>query len=474
MRAVDIIAGKRDGKELSREEIEFLIDGYVAGAVPDYQVSAWAMAVFFKGMTPKETAALTDVMLKSGSTMDLSGIPGPLVDKHSTGGVGDKTSLILAPLAAALGIRDPMMSGRALGHTGGTLDKLESIPGYRTNLSAVEFRGLLAKDGFVMAGQTKDIVPADKLLYALRDVTATVESIPLITASILSKKAAEGAEALVFDVKYGSGAFMKEAADAEKLAHSLAATGTAMGKKIIVLLTCMDEPLGNMVGNFLEVEESLDCLEGRGPADLMEVTLELAARMAVLGGKAANAAEGRKLCGECLDSGKPRERFLANVASQGGDTKKLLDARGRWRSPITATLRARPGIAAANADGTTNAETANGSGKASGEAYITRIDAFKVGHAAVSLGVGRARTEDAVSPTAGIQFHKKSGGKVRDGDPLMTVWAASEEGLAAALPQLEEAVEYGNAPPPAKTLVLKEISSIREDRAGNGTRNGTV
>jgi pyrimidine-nucleoside phosphorylase len=459
MRAVDIIAGKRDGKELSREEIKFLIDGYVAGVIPDYQVSAWAMAVFFRGMNPAETAALTDVMLTSGSTMDLSGIPGPLVDKHSTGGVGDKTSLVLAPLAAALGIRDPMMSGRALGHTGGTLDKLEAIPGYRTNLSVEEFRAFLAKDGFAMTGQTKDVVPADRLLYALRDVTATVESIPLITASILAKKAAEGAGALVFDVKYGSGAFMKEASEAEKLARSLVATGTAMGKKIIALLTNMDEPLGNMVGNFLEVEESLDCLEGRGPEDLMEVTLELAARMAVLGGKAGDAAEGRKLCEQRLASGKPRELFLANVASQGGDPAKLLELRGRWRSPVTAVLRARPADVSGSADGS---EGKNASGKTgvSKETYITRIDAFKVGHAAVSLGVGRSRTEDTVSPTAGIQFHKKSGDRVRNGDPVMTAWAASEEGLAAALPRLEEAVEYGDKPHGARTLILKEISSM--------------
>ncbi|MDR0402318.1 MAG: thymidine phosphorylase [Treponema sp.] len=438
MRAVDIIAGKRDGKELSREELAFFINEYVAGTIPDYQAAAWAMAVFFRGMTPEETAALTDVMLASGSTIDLSGIPGPFVDKHSTGGVGDKTSLVLAPLAAALGLRDPMMSGRALGHTGGTLDKLDSIPGYRTNLSVEEFRAFLAKDGFAMTGQTKDVVPADRLLYALRDVTATVESIPLITASILAKKAAEGAEALVFDVKYGSGAFMKDPSEAEKLALSLTAAGTAMGKKIIALLTNMDEPLGNMVGNFLEVEESLDCLEGGGPADLMEVTLELAARMAVLGGRAENAAAGRKLCEQCLASGKPRELFLANVASQGGDPKQLLEMRGRRRSPVSAELRARPGP--------------------SGEAYITRIDAYKVGHAAVSLGVGRGRTEDTVSPTAGLQFHKKSGCPVREGDLLMTVWAASEEGLAAALPRLEEAVEYGSAPPAARTLVLKEIA----------------
>ncbi|GHV84557.1 thymidine phosphorylase [Spirochaetia bacterium] len=443
MRAVDIIAAKRDGKELSREEIEFLIGGYVAGSIPDYQVSAWAMAVFFQGMSALETATLTNVMLRSGTVMDLSGIPGPFVDKHSTGGVGDKTSLILAPLAAALGIRDPMMSGRALGHTGGTLDKLEAIPGFRTNLSIEEFRTILAADGFAMTGQTKEVVPADRLLYALRDVTSTVESIPLITASILSKKAAEGAEGLVFDVKYGSGAFMKEAAQAEKLARSLVNTGAAMGKKIIALLTDMDEPLGNMVGNFLEVEESLDCLEGAGlrgapgPADLMEVTLELGARMAVLGGKAADSKEGRKLCEDCIAGGKPRELFLQNVKSQRGDPVKLLELRGKWRSPVSAEIRVPESKVR--------------------ERYLCRIDAWKVGRAAVALGVGRNRTEDPVSPTAGIQFHKKSGETVKAGDVLMTVWAAAEEGLKTALPQLEAAVEYSEKIPPERKLVLKEI-----------------
>ncbi|GHV82012.1 thymidine phosphorylase [Spirochaetia bacterium] len=435
MRAVDIIMNKRAGKELSREEIEFFIGGYVEGEIPEYQVSAWAMAVFFQGMTAAETAALTEVMLHSGSVMDLSGIPGPFIDKHSTGGVGDKTSLILAPLAAAMGIRDPMMAGRALGHTGGTLDKLEAIPGYRTNLSAEEFRRIIAKDGFAITGQTKDIVPADRLLYALRDVTATVESIPLITASILSKKAAEGAEALVFDVKYGSGAFMKKVDDAEALARSLVDTGAAMGKRIIALLTDMDEPLGTMVGNFLEVEECLDCLEGAGrhSGDLMEVTLELGAWMAVLGGKAADAAEGRRLCEETLAGGRPRELFLANVESQGGNVKQLLELRGKYRSEFTAEVRAK---------------TAG---------YITRIDAGKVGRAAVQLGVGRNRTEDAVSPTAGVQFHLKGGAAVTPGDLIMTVWAGNEAGLSAALPQLEEAVEYGPPISGTRKRVLRQI-----------------
>jgi len=435
MRAVDIIMKKRSGKELSREEIEFLIGGYVAGTIPDYQVSAWAMAVYFQGMTPAETGVLTEVMLKSGKVIDLSGIAGPFIDKHSTGGVGDKTSLILAPLVASLGIRDPMMSGRALGHTGGTLDKLESIPGYRTNLTVEEFRSIISKDGFAMTGQTREIVPADRLLYALRDVTATVESIPLITASILSKKVAEGAEGLVFDVKFGSGAFMKDPVDGEKLARSLVNTGAAMGKKIIALLTDMNEPLGNMMGNFLEVAESLDCLEGKGPEDLMEVTLELAARMVVLGGKARTAAEGRKLCEEALASGKPRQLFLDNVRSQGGNPEQLLELRGKYRSEFSMEIRApRSG-------------------------FINHIDAFQIGLAGVHLGVGRNRTEDVVSPTAGIQFHKRYGDPVQSGDIVMTVWGKSAQSLVDAKPLIEGALQIQDTRPALRTLILKEIAS---------------
>jgi pyrimidine-nucleoside phosphorylase len=435
MRAVDVIVKKRDGGELSPKELDFFINGYAAGAIPDYQAAAWAMAVFFRGMTPGETAALTRSMLRSGAVMDLFGVEGPFVDKHSTGGGGDKTSLVLAPLAASLGIRVPMMSGRALGITGGTLDKLESIPGYRTNLTMREFSAVLEKDGFAMTGQSKDIVPADRLLYTLRDVTGAVESIPLITASILSKKAAEGAEALVFDVKCGSGAFMKDAAEGEKLARSLADTGAAMGKRVAALLTDMDEPLGNMVGNFLEVEESLDCLEGNGPADLMEVTLELAARMAVLGGKAPDAAEGRLLCERSLTGGRPRELFLRNVESQGGDVKKLLELRGNYRSPIKAEVRA----------------------KRSG--FIARIDARKIGRASTLLGVGRGSVTDAVSPTAGFQFHAKRGSAVKSAERLATVWASDEDGLVRALPLAEDAVEYAAAPPPEKQLILKEVGN---------------
>ena len=437
MRAVDIIMNKRSGKELSREEIQFLINGYVEGSVPDYQVSAWAMAVYFQGMSAAETAALTDVMLRSGTVMDLSGLSRPLVDKHSTGGVGDKTSLILAPLAASMGIYDPMMAGRALGHTGGTLDKLDSIPGYRTQLSAEEFKKILITDGFAISGQTKDTVPADRLLYALRDVSATVESIPLICASILSKKAAEGAQALVLDVKYGSGAFMKNPDDAEKLALLMVNTGSAMGKNIHALLTDMDEPLGKMTGNFLEVEECYECLDSKGAhrlsEDLMEVTLELAAHMAVLGGKAANTAEGRALCEKTLASGKPRELFLANIKSQGGDVEKFLSMLGNYRSAHSAQIYAAQ------------------------DSYIARIDAWKIGHASVGLGVGRNRTEDPVSPVAGIEFHRKRGDKVRRGDTMMSVWARDKASLDAAMPRLAAAVEYSEAVPAKRKLILKEI-----------------
>jgi len=327
-----------------------------------------------------------------------------------------------------------MMSGRALGHTGGTLDKLESIPGYRTGLSVDEFVSIIARDGFAMTGQTSDIVPADRLLYALRDVSATVESIPLITASILSKKAAEGTKGLVLDVKFGSGAFMKDPSEGEKLARSLVDTGAALGLKVTALLTDMDEPLGNMVGNFLEVEECIDCLEGNGPADLVEVTLELGARMVVLGGKANDNASARKLCETALAGGKPLELFYRNIESQGGNADEVKKLRGNYRSEFCTEIRA--------------AQTG----------FVSRIDAWKIGHAAVGLGVGRNKTGDSVSPVAGIQFFAKSGEKISAGDLLMKVWAADAAGLKAALPALEDAVEYSAKPISARKLVLREIS----------------
>ena len=442
MRAVDIIMKKRGGpanqggSELNREEIEFLVGGYVAGTIPDYQVSSWLMSVFFNGMTFAETGILTDVMLKSGKTIDLSGIEGPFVDKHSTGGVGDKISLPLAPIVAAAGVKVPMMSGRALGHTGGTLDKLESITGYRTGLSVAEFCEYITKTGFAMTGQTKEIVPADRLLYALRDVTGTVESVPLITASILSKKVAEGADALVFDVKCGTGAFMKNIDDAESLAQSLAGTGKAMGKRVVALITNMSEPLGNKVGNFLEIEESMDVLEGKGPSDVTELTLTFAAWMIVLGGKAKTFDEGRSLAQSVIASGRAMELFMENVKLQGGDPEKLIADRGKIRSPHHAELRA----------------TADG--------YIETIEAFQTGLAGVYLGVGRNRTDEAVCPEAGMIIYRHKGDKVTKGELIMDVYGKDGPSLEPAIELLTKAVRYSNIKPANDTLIYKEISAL--------------
>jgi pyrimidine-nucleoside phosphorylase len=437
MRAVDIIMKKREGEELSRDEIASLINGYVSNSVPDYQVSAWLMSIFFKGMSPRETADLTSVMLRSGKVMDLSGISGPFVDKHSTGGVGDKVSLILAPMVAACGVKVPMMSGRALGHTGGTLDKLESIPGYRTALSESEFRSFIEKDGFAMTGQTPEIVPADKKLYALRDVTATVESIPLITASILSKKVAEGAESLIFDVKAGPGAFMKTVERAEELAWSLVKTGTAMGKRIVGVITDMTEPLGLKVGNFLEIEETMDCLEGFGPEDVMAVTYRLGAWMLVAGKVAKDTAEGERLCRKAIKSGIAKELFLANVRSQGGQVDRLLELRGTMRAAASYDVLAPT------------------------SGYITGIDAFKIGLAGVYLGAGRDKASDPVYPDVGFVFEKKRGAAVIAGERIAAVYGKDEAALQAAKPLVASAYSFASAPPQAaRSLILKEITAL--------------
>jgi len=434
MRAVDIIMKKRAGETLSADEIRFFIDGYVRGEIPDYQVSAFLMAVYFKGMTAQETAMLTRVMLESGEVMDLSGIPGPFVDKHSTGGVGDKISLPLAPIVAACGVKVPMMSGRSLGHTGGTLDKLESIPGYRTSLDLAAFRKGLQEDGFAMTGQTARIVPADKKLYALRDVTGTVESIPLITASILSKKVAEGAESLVFDVKCGSGAFMKTYEDARALAKSLVSTGTEMGKKTIAILTDMSQPLGYKVGNFLEIEETLDCLEGKGPADVMELTYHLGAWMLVLGGICKDLAEGCARCEEAVASGSALDRFYRNVLRQGGNLGELTTRRNIWRSAFVQEI------------------TAEASG------YIASLDALRIGLASVHLGVGRNRTEDTVSPVAGLVFEKKRGDKVRQGERIALMYGKDEACLEPARSLVLDAIAISSEPPAPSPLIIEEIT----------------
>jgi pyrimidine-nucleoside phosphorylase len=436
MRAVDIIMKKRDGLELSREEIAFIVNGYVSGDIPEYQISSWLMAVFFKGMSFRETADLTELMLRSGSVMDLSGLAGPFVDKHSTGGVGDKVSLILAPLAAACGLQVPMMSGRALGHTGGTLDKLESIPGYTTRLDERRFRDYIGLDGFAMTGQTDAIVPADKKLYSLRDVTATVESVPLITASILSKKVAEGAQALVFDVKCGPGAFMKTVEDAERLANSLVRTGQAMGKRIVGVITDMTEPLGDTVGNFLEVEESIDCLKGGGPADLMEVTYRLTAWMLVAGGRAKDLAEGEALCRAAIASGKAYELFLRNVKRQGGDAEAMLGLCGGYRSAHRREL------------------------KAPEAGYIASIDAYKIGLAGVYLGVGRNKTVDPVSPDVGFVFKAKKGAKLAKGEVVAEVYGKDEASLDAAWELISGSLVMSAAAPAARSLIIKEITAL--------------
>jgi pyrimidine-nucleoside phosphorylase len=401
-------------------------------------------------MTPAETAVLTQAMLDSGSRLDLAGLGSVFVDKHSTGGVGDKTSLVLAPLAAALGLTDPMMSGRALGHTGGTLDKLDAIPGYKTAIDEDTFKRLLKEDGFAMTGQSKDVAPADKKLYALRDVTGTVESIPLITASILSKKAAAGVTHLVMDVKYGSGAFMHNKADSQALAESLVRTGTAMGLHIAALLTDMDEPLGRMVGNFLEVEECIDLLRNPSAAapDLLEVIVALGSRMALLGGLAGDDATARELVLRSLDSGEPYKCFMRNVASQGGDPERLLQMCGAYRSSISAVVTAPPTPAAE-------------------PLYIRRIDAGLIGHASVLLGVGRSRAEDAVSPVAGIEFLHKSGDKVQPGDPVCRVDARDDAqgsaALRAALPQIASAIAYSKEKPQTASGVREMVWKVITD-----------
>ncbi|ULQ60642.1 thymidine phosphorylase [Brucepastera parasyntrophica] len=442
MRAVDIIVKKRGnplfphGEELTRSEIEFLINGYVKGEIPDYQISPLLMAIYFNGMSFSETGVLTDVMLNSGSTIDLSGLYGPFVDKHSTGGVGDKISIPLAPIAAACGLKVPMMSGRALGHTGGTLDKLESITGYRTDLSVSDFRRIIEKTGFAMTGQTKEIVPADRLLYALRDVTGTVESIPLITASILSKKVAEGAEALVFDVKYGSGAFMKSQEDAERLAQSLAGTGHAMGKKIVALITDMNEPLGNTVGNFLEIEESMDVLAGKGPSDVTELTYTFAGWMAVLGGITETVDEGKILAEKAVASGRAMELFMENVQLQGGDTEKLLADKNTRRSSYHHVLTS------------------------SQDGFIAGIDAYKLGLAGVHLGVGRNRTDESVDPDAGIIIHFHKGDSIKKGDIIFDIFGKNEESLEPAAVLIEQALTCSDRQPEKTPLIIKEITAL--------------
>jgi len=436
MRAVDIIAKKRDGAALSRDEIGSFVAGATDGSWPEYQQSALLMAIVLRGMTSQETAWLTDAMVHSGVRVDLSEIDGVKVDKHSTGGVGDKTSLILAPLAAACGLKVPMMSGRGLGHTGGTLDKLEAIPGFRVNLSIDELKTALRRVGCAMIGQTAQIAPADKKLYALRDVSATVESIPLISASIMSKKIAEGIDALVLDVKTGSGAFMKTDADSRRLAESLVSIGNASGVRTEAIVTPMDAPLGRAVGNALEVVECLDVLKGGGPSDLIEVSVELTVRMLLLGAVASDRADADRRVRAAIASGAGLDRFRLIIEHQGGDPRVVDDytrlPSAPHRHAVTAT---RAGV-------------------------ITGLDAALVGRASVALGAGRDRVEQDVDPAVGIIVLAVPGQRVNAGEPVLEVHYRDRPRLEAALPLAEAAIAIGEAPPVARPLILAEVPGV--------------
>jgi pyrimidine-nucleoside phosphorylase len=434
MRAVDIIAKKRDGAALARDEIAYFVDGVTSGTLPDYQAAALMMAVVLRGMSPEETAWLTAAMVDSGLRVALSDISGVKVDKHSTGGVGDKTSLIVAPVAAACGVPVPMMSGRGLGHTGGTLDKLEAIPGFRVDLSLEEMRAALARVGCAMIGQTAQIAPADKKLYAIRDVTATVESIPLISASIMSKKIAEGIDALVLDVKTGSGAFMKTRADSRRLAESLVSIGRASGVATEAVITDMDAPLGHAVGNALEVVESIEVLKGNGPRDLIDVSVELAARMLVLGRVAPNRAGAAEQVRGAIRSGAALERFRQVIENQGGDPR-VVDDYGRLPA---APHRHR---VAAGRDG-----------------FLARLDAELVGRASVLVGAGRDKAEEGVDPAVGIVVRVKPGEPVRAGDTVAEIHFRDRERLAGAAALVTRAIEVSDHPPETRPLLVDEVA----------------
>jgi pyrimidine-nucleoside phosphorylase len=432
-RAIDVIRKKRDGGELSRCEIESLVSAYTCGEIPDYQVSAWLMAVVLRGMTRAETAALTDAMLRSGEVLDLSSLPAKKVDKHSTGGVGDKTSLVLAPLAAAAGVAVPMISGRGLGHTGGTLDKLEAIPGFDVNLSVAQFRRVLETCGCAMIGQTAEIAPADRKLYALRDVTGTVESPYLICASIMSKKLAEGIDALVLDVKTGSGAFMKNEKDAVFLADLMVETGERMGKQVVALITDMDQPLGCMVGNALEVVEAVEVLRGEGPEDLRQLCLELAGWMLHLGGVSDTVAEGKEQSEKLMVSGKAFDKFRKMVELQGGDPRAIDDPEKLPQARHTMKL----------------------SSPRSG--YLASLQCEQIGTACVILGGGRERKEDSVDPAVGIVLHKKVGDAVSAGEALATIHYNAEARAARARQLLEESYQIADSPAHEKRPLIHGV-----------------
>jgi pyrimidine-nucleoside phosphorylase len=433
MRTVDLIHRKRDGEELSADEIAFLVEGYTRGEIPDYQMSAFLMAVFFKGMTDPEVSTLTDVMMRSGETVDLSSIPGMKVDKHSTGGVGDKTSLIAAPLAASAGVIVPMISGRALGHTGGTLDKLESIPGFRTNLSLDEFRQLLSEHGLAFIGQTPEVAPADGRFYALRDATGTVESVPLIASSIMSKKLAVGLDAIVLDVKVGAGAFMKRQVEARRLAQMMVGIGRRMDKRVQALITDMNQPLGYAVGNALEIMEVAQTLTGAGPEDLTQLSLEIAARMIFLAKITKTLDEARDLAQLRLVDGSGYRKLKDVIAAQGGNPQVL----DRFELLPNATgvreiASPRPG-------------------------YVSNIDAEYIGQASQMIGAGRDTKEDVIDPAVGVILEVKVGQKVESGAVLCRLYYTREERLEDAAQLVEDAFRISGTAPEERQLILEVV-----------------
>ncbi|RCW50569.1 MULTISPECIES: pyrimidine-nucleoside phosphorylase [unclassified Halanaerobium] len=413
MRAYDIIYKKREGEKLNKKELEFLINGYVADKIPDYQVSAWAMAVFFQGMDAEETADLTMIMAESGDMIDLSPVKGTKVDKHSTGGVGDTTTLILAPLAAAAGVPVAKMSGRGLGHTGGTIDKLEAIPGFNTSLSREEFFENVNKYGLSIVGQTGNLTPADKKLYALRDVTATVESIPLIASSIMSKKIAGGADAIVLDVKTGSGAFMQELSESRKLAEAMVNIGKEVGQNTVAYITDMNEPLGLAVGNALEVKEAIKVLKGKGPDDITELCIELGAAMVKLSGQEDDLERAKKLLKEKIRSGEALQKFADMVTAQGGDAD-IID-----NPELLPQAEKKMKV------------------KSEQNGYISAINAHKIGIAAMLLGAGRETKDGDIDMAVGIEIVKKIADEVKKGDVLAVLHVNDESNLEAALEKVK-------------------------------------
>src|ERR1043166_2589701 len=433
MRTVDLIHRKRDGEELSAEEIAFLVDGYTGGTIPDYQMSAFLMAVFFSGMTDREVSALTERMVQSGETVDLSSVPVVKVDKHSTGGVGDKTSLIAAPLAAAAGVVVPMISGRALGHTGGTLDKLEAIPGFRTNLGIDQFREQLLAHKLAFIGQTPEVAPADGKLYALRDATATVESIPLIASSIMSKKLAAGLGARVLEFKVGAGAFVKRQVDARRLAQMMVGIGRRMDKRVQALITDMNQPLGFAVGNALEVMEVSQTLQNVGPTDLTRLTLELAARMIYLGKIVPTLDDARELAQKRLLDGSGYRKFKEVITAQGGNPQ-VLDRFG----PLADRTGARE-IASARAG------------------FVSAIDAEYIGQASAMIGAGRDTKEDTIDPAVGVILEVKIGQKVDAGGVLCRLYYTREERVEEAAQLVEDAFRISATPPEERELILEVV-----------------